>query len=62
LKQNRNSLAEEKTTFCNKNGNSLVEMEAKTERCFPAKQMHKLNFPFPTNMEKKIYGCFAWPI
>jgi hypothetical protein len=46
----------------NGNGIFLAEVETETEQRFPAEQMWKRKFPFPTNMEFPFYGCFAWPI
>jgi hypothetical protein len=40
----------------------LRKWKRKTERRFPAEQMRKRKFLFPTNMEFPFYGCFAWPI
>jgi hypothetical protein len=43
----------------NGNGNSLAEVETESEQRFPAKQLRKWKFPFPTNTEFPFYGCFA---
>jgi hypothetical protein len=37
-------------------------VETKTEQRFPAEQMRKRKFSFPTNTEFPFYGCFVWPI
>jgi hypothetical protein len=40
----------------------LAKVETEMEQRFPAEQMRKQKFPFPTNTEVSFNGCFAWPI
>jgi hypothetical protein len=37
----------------------LAEVETEMEQQFPAEQMRKQKFPFPTNTEFPFYGYFA---
>jgi hypothetical protein len=37
----------------------LTEVETEMEQRFPAEQMWKRKFPFPTNTEFPFYGFFA---
>jgi hypothetical protein len=50
-----------KTEICGteKKGIFLAKVEMETERRFPAEQMRKRKFLFPTNTEFLFYSCFA---
>jgi uncharacterized membrane protein len=62
-KRKRNENMETKTEICGTETNFFfAEVETEMEQCFPAEQMRKQKFPFPTNTEFMFNSCFTWPI
>jgi hypothetical protein len=59
-KKNEN-IEKKNGNLLNENGNGifLAEVETEMEQRFPAEQMRKRKFPFPTTTEFLFCGCFA---